>query len=169
MNCNYLFIHYLWLGWSEFYCKNGHPNYFWTRPLCQSDYLNVHKSTWSFLSICKQVQMMPYPRPTAWENNPLRKSVSPFHPGTGLNSLDEIDKITGLLSCADSTAPPTPAREPPELGPPQLQPCSCWPPQGHSPGHGACFCPARPPVPLVLHSGGFTKKRLVPRECWPTS
>lgn len=109
MNCNYLFIRYLWLSWYEFYCKNGHPNYFWTRPLRQCDYLNVHKSTWSFLSICKQVEMMPYARSTAWENNPPRKSVSPFHPGTGLNSLDKIDKITGLLLRADSSAlPPLP-------------------------------------------------------------
>ena len=106
MNCNYLFKRYLWLSWSEFYCKNGHPNYFWTRPLCQRDYLNVHKSTWSFLSICKQVEMMPYHRSTARENNPPRKSISPFLPGTGLNSLDKIDKITGLLLRADSTAPP---------------------------------------------------------------
>lgn len=49
------------------------------------------------------------------------------------------------------------------MGPPPLQPRPCWPPRGHFSGHGACFCPAGPCVPLVLHSGGFMKKRLVPQ------
>lgn len=135
----------------------------------QCDYLNVHKSTWSCLSIFKQVKMMPYPRSTARENNPPRKSISPFLPGTGLNSPDKITKSQG--SCCVRTAQcPHPCQGASQgLGPPQLQPRPYWPPQGHFSGHGECFCPAGPRAPLVLHSGGFMKKRLVPGECWSTS
>ena len=56
--------------------------------------------------------MMPFPRSIARENNPPRKSISPFLPGTGLNSPDKITKSQGSCCVRTAQRPPLPGSLP---------------------------------------------------------